>query len=34
MKIISMEKKENGISGVGILGKIFWQDDEEAFLLP
>jgi hypothetical protein len=33
MKIIPMEKKENGIFYVGILEKIFWQDGEKSFFL-
>jgi hypothetical protein len=33
MKIIPMEKIENGILGVGIPKIIFWKDDEKSFLL-
>jgi hypothetical protein len=33
VKVIPMEKKEDRILGFGILEKIFWQDDEEPFLL-
>jgi hypothetical protein len=33
MKVIPMEKKKDGIFGRRILKKIFWQNDEEPFLL-
>jgi len=33
MKIISMEKKKNGVFRFWVLIKFFWQDDGEPFLL-
>jgi hypothetical protein len=33
MKIISMEKKKDGVFRFWALIKVFWQDDEEPFLL-